>query len=64
MADLPTDFWGGWIAILTSVSFVALGWLIFSIYFSAGDDTRKQKARSGTKTCARARTQHRCGGSG
>ena len=38
MADLPTDFWGGWIAILTSVSFVALGWLIFSIYFSAGDE--------------------------
>ncbi len=38
MADLPTAFWGGWIAIITSVSFVGLGWLIFSIYFAAGDE--------------------------
>ncbi len=35
MTDLPSDFWGGWIAIITIVSFAALGWLIFSIYFSA-----------------------------
>ncbi len=34
MTDLPSDFWGGWIAIVTIVSFAALGWLIFSIYFS------------------------------
>jgi len=38
MADLPTAFWGGWIAIITVVSFVGLGWLIFSIYFAAGDE--------------------------
>ena len=38
MSDLPTDFWGGWIAIITIVSFVGLGWLVFSIYFSAGDE--------------------------
>jgi cytochrome c oxidase cbb3-type subunit 3 len=37
MADLPTAFWGGWIATITIVSFVGLGWLIFSIYFAAGD---------------------------
>ncbi len=35
MADLPTGFWSGWIAIITIVSFTGLGWLIFSIYFSA-----------------------------
>ncbi len=35
MADMPTDFWGGWIAVITLVSFVGLGWLIFSIYFSS-----------------------------
>lgn len=35
MSDLPSEFWGGWIAVVTVVSFVALGWLIFSIYFSA-----------------------------
>ncbi len=35
MADMPTDFWGGWIAVITLVSLAALGWLVFSIYFSA-----------------------------
>ncbi len=38
MSDLPTDFWGGWIAVITIVSFVGLVWLIFSIYFSADAD--------------------------
>lgn len=35
MADMPTDFWGGWIAVITLVSLAALGWLLFSVYFSA-----------------------------
>jgi len=35
MADMPTDFWSGWIAVITLVSLAALGWLVFSIYFSA-----------------------------
>lgn len=34
MADMPSDFWSGWIVLLTVTSFVGLGWLIFSIYFS------------------------------
>lgn len=34
MADMPTDFWSGWIAVITIVSLVGLGWLVFSIYFS------------------------------
>lgn len=34
MADMPTDFWSGWIAVITIVSLAALGWLVFSIYFS------------------------------
>lgn len=34
MADMPTDFWGGWIAVITLVSLVGLGWLVFSVYFS------------------------------
>ncbi len=37
MADMPTNFWAGWIAVLTIVSFAGLGWLVFSIYFSPGD---------------------------
>jgi len=34
MADMPTDFWAGWIAIITITSFIGLVWLVFSIYFS------------------------------
>ena len=35
MADMPTDFWSGWIAVITLVSLFALGWLVFSIFFSS-----------------------------
>ncbi len=35
MADMPTDFWGGWIVAITITSLLGLLWLIFSIYFSA-----------------------------
>lgn len=38
MADLPTQFWGGWIVVITLVSLVALGWLLLSIYFAPGQD--------------------------
>ncbi len=34
MADMPSDFWSGWIAVITIVSLAGLGWLVFSIYFS------------------------------
>lgn len=34
MADMPADFWSGWIAVITIVSLLGLGWLIFSVYFS------------------------------
>jgi len=29
MADMPTNFWGGWITVITVVSFMGLAWLIF-----------------------------------
>ena len=35
MADLPTDFWGGWITVLTIVSLAGLIWLLLSVYFGA-----------------------------
>jgi cytochrome c oxidase cbb3-type subunit III len=31
---MPSDFWGGWIAVITLVTLIALGWLVFSVYFS------------------------------
>lgn len=37
MSDMPTGFWAGWVATVTIVSLVGLAWLIFSIYFAAGD---------------------------
>jgi cytochrome c oxidase cbb3-type subunit 3 len=34
VADLPNDFWSGWIIVITVLSFFFLGWMIFSIYFA------------------------------
>ena len=34
MADMPADFWSGWIAVITIVSMLGLGWLVFSVYFA------------------------------
>jgi len=34
MADMPGDFWSGWIVVLTLVSAGVIGWLVWSVYFS------------------------------
>lgn len=33
MADLPSDFWSGWIILLSLLSFGGLLWLVLSVYF-------------------------------
>ena len=33
MADLPSDFWAGWIVVATVVSVIGLCWLVYSVYF-------------------------------
>ncbi len=33
MANMPSDFWSGWIILITLVSFIGLGWVVLSIYF-------------------------------
>jgi cytochrome c oxidase cbb3-type subunit 3 len=39
MADLPSGFWAGWIAVITIVSLAGLCWLVYSVYFSVnGED--------------------------
>jgi cytochrome c oxidase cbb3-type subunit 3 len=38
MADLPSDFWGGWIAAVTVVSLLGLAWLVYAVYFSKSSD--------------------------
>ena len=34
MADMPQDFWSGWVAVITIVTLIALVWLVWSVYFS------------------------------
>ena len=38
MADMPGDFWSGWIVVLTLVSAGVIGWLVWSVYFSPSPD--------------------------
>lgn len=42
MADLPGDFWGGWIAVITVLSLVALAWLTYSVYFTSGKEVEHE----------------------
>ena len=37
MSDMPSDFWSGWIIVITLTSLAALAWIIFSIYSSSED---------------------------
>ena len=41
MADMPSDFWSGWIAVITVTGLLGLSWLVYSIYFSAKSDTHE-----------------------
>ncbi len=41
MAELPSDFWTGWIATITVASLAGLGWLIYSVYFAADTHTEQ-----------------------
>jgi cytochrome c oxidase cbb3-type subunit 3 len=38
MADMPSEFWSGWVIALTLVSLAGLIWLIISIYFLKDDN--------------------------
>ena len=42
MADMPTEFWAGWIVVLTGVGMLGLCWLVFSIYFSANREEQPE----------------------
>lgn len=35
MGDMPSDFWSGWIIVITVTSLIGLAWIIFSIYSSS-----------------------------
>ena len=38
MADLPNDFWSGWIILITLIGFAGLVWLVVSVYTAAPPD--------------------------
>ncbi len=37
MADMPTEFWGGWIVAITVTTFIALLWFVIGVYRGGGD---------------------------
>jgi cytochrome c oxidase cbb3-type subunit 3 len=41
MADMSSDFWSGWIIVLTVTSLLGLTWAIFSVYFSRKNEKEK-----------------------
>ncbi len=42
MADMPADFWSGWIILLSVLSFSGLVWLVLSVYFRRAGPERGQ----------------------
>ena len=53
VADMPSDFWGGWIVTITVASFLALLWLVIDIYRGGPDGNEHEvwdeTLREGTK---------------
>lgn len=46
MAIMPSDFWSGWIVVITVISLIGLAWLVLSIYFlRPGDDQLHEEPR-------------------
>lgn len=37
MADMPSNFWGGWITVITVISLIGLAWVVISAFFSADE---------------------------
>ena len=44
MTDMPSDFWGGYILVVTVVSLLGLAWLVWSVYFSTNGDHADEEA--------------------
>lgn len=45
MADMPGDFWGGYIAGITVLGLIALAWLVYNVYFTKGSDAEVAEHR-------------------
>lgn len=44
MADMPTDFWGGYIVGVTVLTLIGLVWLVYNVYFSGETDPELEDA--------------------
>ena len=65
MAELPSTFWSGWVAVITVASLIGVFWLIYSVYFTTGSkDDRGAQPSLGRQSCRKASTRPRCGGFG
>lgn len=43
MADLPSQFWGGWIVAITVTTFLALVWFVIDVYRRGGGPDNEQQ---------------------
>ncbi|MEY4640906.1 MAG: hypothetical protein RLZZ227_900 [Pseudomonadota bacterium] len=48
MADMPNDFWSGWIVVIAVTGFCGLAWLVYSIYSTRDDDAHDMPVWDGT----------------
>jgi cytochrome c oxidase cbb3-type subunit III len=46
MANMPNDFWSGWIIVLSVVGFLSLLWLVYNIYFANNQVTPLSSAHA------------------
>lgn len=42
MADLPSEFWGGWIVVITVTTFLALLWFVIDVYRGGDEHTEHE----------------------
>ena len=42
MAELPSAFWSGWVAVITTASLMGVFWLIYSVYFAKGGEEAEE----------------------
>jgi cytochrome c oxidase cbb3-type subunit 3 len=42
VANLPSDFWGGWIVAITVTTFLALLWLVIDVYRAGGESNEHE----------------------
>ena len=63
IADMPSEFWSGWIIAVTVGSVLGLLWLVISIYFK-GNQQQDIESPVWDETLQEGSNPGRCGGFG